>query len=126
MCRSLDSAGGVGYVGGDGRQGLDEGFGPACGGAGVKPPPPGGDSGLVATVTAQLREAGQMHTIAGQSALQVAEHLCRGGISGSERAALMKALNEALGRALTAADTADVPLTLLRRQVAAKRAEWSR
>ena len=38
----------------------------------------------------------------------------------------MKALNEALGRALTAADTADVPLTLLRRQVAAKRAEWSR
>lgn len=91
---------------------------------GAKPVPPvsEADRALVATVQAQLRVAGQLATVDGQAALQVAEHLCRGTISGAERASLLRALNDSLARALAASDSADDAITVLRRRVAAKRA----
>jgi hypothetical protein len=88
----------------------------------------GGDpplaEGLIATVEANLRAAGQLGTVAGQAALGLAEHLSRGAISGSERAALTKALHETMQRALAAASCApDDPLEVIRRRVRAKRGQ---
>src|SRR6478735_3430122 len=79
-------------------------------------------SGLVATVTGSLRSADQLGTVTGQSALGLAEHLSRGAISGSERAALTKALHETMQRALAAADDdPNDPLVAIRRRARAKR-----
>jgi hypothetical protein len=78
--------------------------------------------GLVATVTESLRAANQLGTVAGQAALGLAEHLSRGAISGSERAALTKSLHETMQRALAAADVdPNDPLEAIRRRVRAKR-----
>jgi hypothetical protein len=79
------------------------------------------DGGLIAAVEAKLRAAGQMQTPDGQAALGIAEHLCRGTISGTERASLTKALHDAMARTLAAAPDPDDPVAAIRRRVEAKR-----
>ncbi|MCW2687198.1 MAG: hypothetical protein JWR37_2088 [Mycobacterium sp.] len=65
---------------------------------------PTADAELVVMVRDELRAIGQLNSIDGQTALQLAEHLCRDTISGSERTSLTKSLNEAMVRAVRAAD----------------------
>lgn len=93
-----------------------------------QPPPSdqGVDRGLVASVEARLRAVGQLHTIDGQAALGVAEHLCRDTISGAERASLTKSLNEVMARVLHAADDdVEDEVDRIKARVRAKRAEAS-
>ena len=83
---------------------------------------PAADAALVTTVRMQLQSTGQLQSVDGQLALQVAEHLCQGGISGAERASLIKALDAAMGRVMRAAGddpTAD-PVHILQQRMAAK------
>jgi hypothetical protein len=102
------------------RTGPVEGAGQRDAG-GVSPP---SDRGLVATVEAQLRALGQLHTYDGQAALGLAEHLCQSTISGAERASMTKALHEAMERVRRVADQ-DVEdfVDRLKARVQAKRAE---
>jgi hypothetical protein len=54
--------------------------------------------------------------------LGIAEHLCRATISGAERAALTKALHDAIARCLAAAPDPNDPVAEIRRRAATKRA----
>jgi hypothetical protein len=66
---------------------------------------PAADAELVVMVRDELRAMGQLNTVDGQAALQVAEHLCRDTISGAERTSLTKSLNEIMVRVARAADS---------------------
>jgi hypothetical protein len=83
----------------------------------------GVDRGLAATVEAQLRTLGRLHTVDGQAALGLAEHLSRDTISGSERSSMTKSLNEVMARVLRAADDNpdDDPVHILQQRAKAKR-----
>ncbi len=92
---------------------------------GVLPPSDQGvDCGLAATVEAQLRAVGQLHTVDGQAALGLAEHLSRDTISGAERSSMTKSLHDAMERAKRAADDdVEDELDRIRARAQAKRAE---
>jgi hypothetical protein len=78
---------------------------------------------LAATVEAQLRTLGQLHTVDGRAALGLADHLDRDTISGAERSSMTKLLNEVMARVLRTADDDpdDDPVHILAQRAKAKK-----